>query len=69
MSKQNLWKLLAVIALASMLLAACGGAAAGGEGGEKVTASGFVCPEPETQMEVTSKELNLFVWTDRKSVV
>ena len=47
-----------------MLLAACGGAAAGGDGGEKVTAGGFVCPEPEVQMEVTSKDLNLFVWTE-----
>jgi spermidine/putrescine-binding protein len=63
--KNNLWKLLAVFVLASMLLAACGGGAAGvDEGGEKVTASGFVCPEPETQMEVTSQELNLFVWTE-----
>ena len=62
--KHNLWKLLAIILLASMLLAACGGGTAGGGGGEKVTASGFVCPEPETKMDVTSKELNLFVWTE-----
>ncbi len=63
--KHNLLKLLAVFALVSMLLAACGGGASGGDGGgEKVTASGFVCPEPEAQIEVTSKELNLFVWTE-----
>ena len=64
--KNNLWKLLAVFVLASMLLAACGGGASssGGGGGEKVTASGFVCPEPQNKMEVTSKELNLFVWTE-----
>jgi spermidine/putrescine-binding protein len=63
--KNNLWKLLAVFVLASMLLVACGGGAADvDEGAEKVTASGFVCPEPETQMEVTSQELNLFVWTE-----
>jgi len=64
--KNNLWKLLAVLLLASMLLAACGGGASTSEGGggEKVTASGFVCPEPQNQMEVTSKELNLFVWTE-----
>ncbi len=30
----------------------------------KTTASGFVCPEPQNKMEVTSKELNLFVWTE-----
>ncbi len=29
-----------------------------------VTSSGFECPEPESRMEVTSKELNLFVWTE-----
>jgi len=64
--KNNLWKLLAVLLLASMLLAACGGGASTSEGGggEKVTASGFVCPEPQNQMEVTAKELNLFVWTE-----
>jgi spermidine/putrescine-binding protein len=62
--KDNLWKLLAVFVLASLLVACGGGAAEGGGGGEKVTASGFVCPEPQTQMEVTSTELNLFVWTE-----
>lgn len=31
---------------------------------QKVTASGFACPEPNPKMEVTSKELNLFVWTE-----
>jgi spermidine/putrescine-binding protein len=25
---------------------------------------GFVCPEPQTKMPVTSKDLNLFVWTE-----
>ena len=54
-----------MLVMASMLLAACGGGnQPAGDGGEKVTASGFVCPEPQTQMEVTSKELNLFVWTE-----
>ena len=28
------------------------------------TSSGFVCPEPNPRLEVTSKELNLFVWTE-----
>jgi spermidine/putrescine-binding protein len=62
--KNNFWKLLAVTLVASLLLAACGGGGADTGGGEKVTSSGFVCPEPETQMEITSTELNLFVWTE-----
>ncbi|MFN3741463.1 MAG: PotD/PotF family extracellular solute-binding protein [Anaerolineales bacterium] len=33
-------------------------------GQKHVTSSGFECPEPEPRMEVTSKELNLFVWTE-----
>jgi len=61
--KNNLWKLLAMLVMVSMLLAACGGGQPSA-GGEKVTASGFVCPEPQAQTEVTSKELNLFVWTE-----
>ena len=62
--KNNFWKLLAMLVMVSMLLAACGGGQSSAGGGEKVTASGFVCPEPQAQMEVTSKELNLFVWTE-----
>ena len=69
MNKKYLFKLLALMVVASMALAACGGAAtatqapqAGGD--KKVTSTGFECPEPEFPMEVTSKELNLFVWTE-----
>ena len=29
-----------------------------------VTTSGFTCPAPKTQTTVTSKQLNLFVWTE-----
>jgi len=51
-----------------LLLAACGGTPGGGNSAagadKKVTASGFVCPEPNPRAEVTSKELNLFVWTE-----
>ena len=62
--KENFKKMLAIFLMASVLLSACGGGGAADSGGEKVTASGFVCPEPESQIEVTSKELNLFVWTE-----
>lgn len=59
--KDTLFKLIVMLTLASLLLAACGG---GGASAQKVTTSGFVCPQPEPKMEVTSKELNLFVWTE-----
>ena len=62
--KNNLLKLLGVLVVASMVLAACGGGQPSAGEGEKVTSSGFVCPEPQAQMEVNSKELNLFVWTE-----
>jgi spermidine/putrescine-binding protein len=55
--KDKLMKVLAVVVLASMLLAACGG------GGSQASDE-FVCPEPENKIEVTSKELNIFVWTE-----
>lgn len=31
---------------------------------DKTTSTGFTCPEPNPRVEVTSKELNIFVWTD-----
>ena len=68
MNKSIVWKVLAATMVFSLLLAACGGSAGGGEPAtdneQKVTSSGFVCPEPSPRMEVTSKELNLFVWTE-----
>lgn len=61
--KTNVVKFFAVIFVASILLAACSGGGASTSSG-KTTASGFVCPQPKTKMDVTSKELNLFVWTE-----
>jgi spermidine/putrescine-binding protein len=61
MRKNNLFNVLALLVAASMALAACGGT---GGGGDKVTSSGYACPEPEFPMEVTSTELNIFVWTE-----
>ncbi len=58
-------KLFVVVVVASLALTACGGAKSGGDSSaQKVTSSGFVCPEPNPKMEVTSKEFNLFVWTE-----
>lgn len=38
--------------------------AASGSTEAKTTSAGFVCPEPSPKMEITSTELNLFVWTE-----
>lgn len=69
MSKSSIIKVLALFVLASIVLTACGGGGAAATeapaaGGAKVTSTGFECPEAEPKMEVTSKELNLFVWTE-----
>ncbi len=67
MKKSNLFKLLALLVMTSMVLAACGGggnATQASDGGQKVASSGFVCPEPSPRIDVTSTELNLFVWTE-----
>lgn len=31
---------------------------------DKVAPSGFTCPEPQPKLDVTSKDLNLYVWTE-----
>ncbi len=66
MSNSRSFKLLALLAIASMALAACARSAETPQvaDGEKVTSSGFVCPEAEFPMDVTSTELNIFVWTE-----
>lgn len=67
MKKSNLFKLLTLVVLSSIVLAACGGggsAATEPASGAKVTSSGYECPEAEFPSEVTSTELNIFVWTE-----
>ena len=66
MKKSIIWKILLATMIFGLLLAACGGPAGGGKAadGQKVTSSGFVCPEPNPRMDIASKELNLFVWTE-----
>jgi hypothetical protein len=62
MKHSTISTLATVLICIGLLLGACGGQS--GIAGQKVTASGFVCPEPSPRLEVTSKKLNLFVWTE-----
>lgn len=66
MNKSKLFKWLALLVVASMALSACGGTAATApaDDGPKVTSSGFTCPEPSPRVDITSEELNIFVWTE-----
>lgn len=72
MQNLSLFKLLALLIVASLMLTACGAGAteapateAASSGGEaKVTSTGYECPAAEFPMEVTSKEVNIFVWTE-----
>jgi spermidine/putrescine-binding protein len=66
MKKESLFKLLALLVIASLMLAACssGATATKQATGPKVTSTGYECPEPEFPMDIKSKELNLFVWTE-----
>ena len=74
MRKSKLFNLFALLIIASIALAACGGGGAAtqapatepasGGGEAKVTSTGYECPAAEFQTEVTSKELNIFVWTE-----
>jgi spermidine/putrescine-binding protein len=55
-----------IVLITGLLLAACsaGGNQTASSDGPKSTSSGFVCPEPSPKMEITSSEVNLFVWTE-----
>ncbi|MBI5830591.1 MAG: spermidine/putrescine ABC transporter substrate-binding protein [Chloroflexi bacterium] len=63
MFKSTLWKTLLALSALGLVLAACGGGPTPAPV-VKTAPSGFVCPEPQSKSEVTSKELNLFVWTE-----
>ncbi len=65
LQRDMLPRVLALVFVA-LLLAACGGggSAEPAAAGPLTTSSGFVCPEPEPRLEITSQELNLFVWTE-----
>ena len=73
------WKYLIMVVISSLLIAACSGGESPASSGTtaagdsetpatsaevQTTSSGFVCPEPSPRMEVTSTEVNLFVWTE-----
>ncbi|HLO16345.1 MAG TPA: spermidine/putrescine ABC transporter substrate-binding protein [Anaerolineales bacterium] len=98
MNRKEQFKMLAVLVIASMVLAACGGGAAAtatqapatqppaateppateagataspaatqapaATGSGIFASDGFECPAAENKMDVQSKELNLFVWTE-----
>jgi len=67
MSKSNLFKFLALLVIVSLALTACGKSGTATQQATdvpKVTSSGFKCPPAENPLKVTSKELNLFVWTE-----
>lgn len=68
MNQKSTMKWLGLVMAFSLILTACGGGAQPSEpqtsDGPKVTSSGFTCPEPSPRVEVTSTELNVFVWTE-----
>jgi spermidine/putrescine-binding protein len=61
---QSAFMLVLTALVGVFLLAACGGGGSESADGQITTNSGFVCPEPNPRLEVTSTELNLFVWTE-----
>jgi spermidine/putrescine-binding protein len=63
MTLNNRWKTVALLVITVLMLAACGGGSdqSATDDGESAE---FTCPEPSPKMEVTSTELNLFVWTE-----
>ena len=64
MLKPKVWqKGLALLLVVALSLTACGGSD-NKSASSNTAAAGFTCPEPSPKLEVTSTELNLFVWTE-----
>ena len=66
MCKTTIRKSLMALVVIGLLVAACGGGGAAPTAApaeKKVTSSGFACPEPNPKLEVASKEVNIYVWT------
>ncbi|MFZ1769779.1 MAG: extracellular solute-binding protein, partial [Caldilinea sp.] len=63
MTGRRCWGVLIALFLVMLSMAACGGAA---EAPDAASADegGSACPAPDPRLEVTSTELNLFVWTE-----
>jgi len=53
-----------LVLVAFMLFSVAGCAAKPEEFAAKITASGFVCPEPNPSVEFESKEIKIFTWTE-----
>ncbi len=53
-----------LILVAYMLIAVAGCAAKPEESTEKITSSGFVCPEPSPRVGFESKEINIYTWAE-----
>jgi spermidine/putrescine-binding protein len=67
MNQNKLIKLFWFLVLAGTILTACGGGTAIPESAtevSKITSNGYICPAPEYPTDITSTELNLFVWTE-----
>ncbi|MBK8051391.1 MAG: spermidine/putrescine ABC transporter substrate-binding protein [Anaerolineales bacterium] len=70
MSHKKSWlpSLVTVLILAGLVLGACGGGdeqpAASSDESSGASAGDLSCPAPNPKVEVTSTELNLFVWTE-----
>ena len=60
------WFTLTCILMLGLLLVACGGGEdeSAASDGPITLDNGFQCPEPSPRMELTSEEVNLFVWTE-----
>ncbi|MFN8414291.1 MAG: spermidine/putrescine ABC transporter substrate-binding protein [Anaerolineales bacterium] len=59
----NKRRLVSLLILVALFLSACGNAT-NATPEHYVTSNGFECPAPSPRLEVTSKQLNLFTWTE-----